>query len=73
MYNITFLFLSYFSLKNIEYKKKKKEKTPWPESANELYRPCDRRLSTKVVPTFEDRVMSRSRRGGSSTSVISVF
>jgi hypothetical protein len=29
--------------------------TPWPESANELYRPSDRRLSAKLVPTFADR------------------
>jgi hypothetical protein len=28
------------------------KKTPWPESANELYRPSDRRLSAKLVPTF---------------------
>jgi hypothetical protein len=30
-------------------------KTPWPESASELYRPSDRGLSAKLVPTFEDR------------------
>jgi hypothetical protein len=29
--------------------------TPWPESASELYRPRDRRLSAKLVPTFADR------------------
>jgi hypothetical protein len=28
--------------------------TPWPESASELYRPSDRRLSTKLVSTFGD-------------------
>jgi CBS-domain-containing membrane protein len=32
-----------------------KKKTPWPESASELYRPSDRRLSEKLVPTFADR------------------
>jgi hypothetical protein len=26
--------------------------TPWPESASELYRPSDRHLLTKLVPTF---------------------
>jgi hypothetical protein len=26
--------------------------TPWPKSASELYRPSDRRLSAKLVPTF---------------------
>jgi hypothetical protein len=30
-------------------------KTPWPESASELYRPSDRRLSAKLMPTFADR------------------
>jgi hypothetical protein len=32
-----------------------KNETPWPESASELYRPSDRRLSAKLVPTFADR------------------
>jgi CBS-domain-containing membrane protein len=27
----------------------------WPESASELYRPSDRRLLAKLVPTFADR------------------
>jgi hypothetical protein len=31
------------------------EKTPWPESVSELYRPSDRRLSAKLVPAFADR------------------
>jgi hypothetical protein len=31
------------------------DKTPWPESASELYQPSDRRLSAKLVPTFADR------------------
>jgi hypothetical protein len=31
------------------------DKAPWPESASELYRPSDRRLSAKLVPTFADR------------------
>jgi hypothetical protein len=30
-------------------------KTPWSESASELYRPSDRRLSVKLTPTFSDR------------------
>jgi hypothetical protein len=29
--------------------------TPWSESASELYRPSDRRLSAKLVPKFADR------------------
>jgi hypothetical protein len=29
--------------------------TRWPESARELYRPSDRSLSAKLVPTFADR------------------
>jgi hypothetical protein len=31
------------------------KKIPWPESASELYRPSDRCLSAKLVPTFADR------------------
>jgi hypothetical protein len=34
---------------------KLKTKTPWPESASELYRPSYSRLSAKLVPTFADR------------------
>jgi hypothetical protein len=33
----------------------KTKQTPWPESASELYRPSDRRLSAKLVPTLTDR------------------
>jgi hypothetical protein len=49
------------------------KQTPWPESASELYRPCDRRLSEKLVPTFADRGVSRSQCGGPPTAVISGF
>jgi hypothetical protein len=31
------------------------KKNPWPESASEVYRPSDRRLSATLVPTFADR------------------
>jgi hypothetical protein len=31
------------------------KQTPWPESASELYRPSNRRLSAKLVPTLADR------------------
>jgi hypothetical protein len=36
------------------------KKTPWPDSATELcvYRPSNRRLSAKFVPTFADRVVN---------------
>jgi hypothetical protein len=34
---------------------KKKKQTPWSESASELYRPIDRRLSAKWLPTFADK------------------
>jgi hypothetical protein len=33
----------------------KNKRTPWTESASELYRPSDRHLSAKLVLTFEDR------------------
>jgi hypothetical protein len=39
--------------------------TPWPESASELYQLRDCRLSAKLVPTFVDKGVSRSQRGGS--------
>jgi hypothetical protein len=31
------------------------QKTPRPDTASELYRPRDRRLSVKLVPTIADR------------------
>jgi hypothetical protein len=31
------------------------KRTPWPQSASKLYRPSDRRLLTKLVPTFVAR------------------
>jgi hypothetical protein len=40
-------------------------KTPWSESASELYRPSDRRLSVKLVSNFEDRGVSHGQRNGS--------
>jgi hypothetical protein len=35
--------------------KQNKKKTPWLGSASGLYRPSDRRLSAKLVPTLADR------------------
>jgi hypothetical protein len=32
-----------------------KKKAPWSESASELHRPSDRRLSAKLLPTFADK------------------
>jgi hypothetical protein len=34
---------------------KANKKTPWSESASELRRPSDRRLSAKWLPTFADK------------------
>jgi hypothetical protein len=34
---------------------KQNKQTPWSESASELYRPSNRRLSAKSLPTFADR------------------
>jgi hypothetical protein len=31
------------------------EQTLWPEFASELYLPSERRLSSKLVPTFAER------------------
>jgi hypothetical protein len=39
------------------------EKTPWHESASELYRTSDRHLSVKLVPNFADRVSLGQRDG----------
>jgi hypothetical protein len=50
-----------------------KKKTPWPESADEVYRLSDRGLSTKLMPIFTDGGVSRSQRVGSPTAVISIF
>jgi hypothetical protein len=35
--------------------KQTNKQTPWSESTSELYHPSDRRLSAKLVPTFEGR------------------
>jgi hypothetical protein len=40
---------------NTTYMTNNKNETPWPEYASDLYRPSDRRLSAKLVPTFSDR------------------
>jgi hypothetical protein len=52
-----------YTLEAIKHKKAKK--TPWPESASKLYRPSDRRLSAKLVPTFGDTWVRRGQRDGS--------
>jgi hypothetical protein len=44
----------YLHLGCIFYNKQTKQ-TPWSESASELHRPSDRRLSAKWLPTFADR------------------
>jgi hypothetical protein len=49
------------------------KQTPLPESPGELYRLSDRLLSAKLVPTFADRGVSSSHRGGSPAAVISAF
>jgi hypothetical protein len=33
----------------------KTKQTPWSESASELYRPSDRRLCAKRLPSFADK------------------
>jgi hypothetical protein len=49
---------------------KNKNQTPWLESASELYRPSDHRLSAKLVQTLADRGRMVS---GSPRPLISVF
>jgi hypothetical protein len=41
------------------------KKTPWCESANELYRPRDQLLSAKWLPTFCGLMVTRGQRDGS--------
>jgi hypothetical protein len=50
-----------------------KQQTPWPESASELYRPSDRRLSPKLVPTLADRGCRVVSATNHPQSLISVF
>jgi hypothetical protein len=47
--------------------------SPWPETVSELYRPKDRRLPAKLVPTSAYRGVSGIQCGWSPTVVISVF
>jgi hypothetical protein len=47
--------------------------TPWLESASELYRPSDRRLSAKLVPTLADRGCRVVSATNPPQSLISVF
>jgi hypothetical protein len=37
--------------------------TPWFQSASDLYRQSNRRLSAKLVPTFANRGATRDQRG----------
>jgi hypothetical protein len=39
------------------------KQTRWHLSANELYRPNDRRLSAKLVPTFADTLLRGQHNG----------
>jgi hypothetical protein len=61
------------ALQFLNFNKQNKQQTPWSESAGELCRQSDRRLSAKLVPIFADNGVSRSQRGGSPTTVVSVF
>jgi hypothetical protein len=56
-YTLTFHFKA---TELITYKQQKQ--LPWPESASELYRPTDCRLSAKLVPAFADRAVWRGQR-----------
>jgi hypothetical protein len=47
--------------------------TPWLYSASELYRPSDRSLSAKLVPTIADTKVSRRQRGEYPTNVFSLI
>jgi hypothetical protein len=51
----------------------KKTKTPWSESVIELYRPSDRRLSAKRLPTCADRGCHVVSVTDPSGRILSVF
>jgi hypothetical protein len=51
----TYIYLSCFSLSLSYFHANLIKQTPWSESASELYRPSDCRLSAKWLPTFADR------------------
>jgi hypothetical protein len=53
--------------------KQTKKQTQWPESASELYRPRDRRLSAKLVPTFFRIEGATWSERQIPTAVLSVF
>jgi hypothetical protein len=72
-FDLSYSIIGFWTLaKAFKYIQTNKQ-TPWPESANKLYRPSDHRLSAKPVPTFADRGVSRGQRGVSPTAIISVF
>jgi hypothetical protein len=50
-----------------------KKKTQWPETASELYRPSDRRLSAKRLPTCADRGCHVVSATDPSGRILSVF
>jgi hypothetical protein len=70
-FNTGMAFMSMSGLKCDKTDEKKQ--TPWPESASELYRTSDHRLSSKLVPTFVDRGVLRGQHGESLMTVILVF
>jgi hypothetical protein len=47
------IFVSYSFSLSLQ-KQNNKKQTPWSESPSELYRPSDRRLPAKLVPTFAE-------------------
>jgi hypothetical protein len=49
------VFETGLSFVSLRVSRGKKTKTPWSVSASELYRPSDRRLSAKRLPTFAHR------------------
>jgi hypothetical protein len=66
-------YFNVIAVLNAQRQQPKTKQTPWPESTSELYRPSGRRLPAKLAPTFTDREVSRSQRGESPITIISVF
>jgi hypothetical protein len=55
MRRIPFVLSRFSWTRLVSHKLSTKIEIPWLQSASELYRPSDRRLSAKLVPTFADR------------------
>jgi hypothetical protein len=50
-----FVYISVMNIHHVFIVRKYNLKKLWPQSARQLYRPSERRLSANLMPTFVDR------------------